>query len=120
MKIALDYDGTITEDVQLWVWFVQVCRTRGHDVRVVTFRAPEDLTGDMVDFQQATEDWDGFNRIPIIFTDRTPKREYCKSIDWEPDLWIDDHPDLIIQGSDWSPEEHAAWKDSIKEDLVTV
>lgn len=38
MLIALDYDGTFTEDPTLWVSFIAMAQAHGHDVIGVTMR----------------------------------------------------------------------------------
>jgi hypothetical protein len=108
MKIALDYDGTVTEDSELWASFVINAVRKGHEVRVVTFRKHEDLTRDMQWFAEAAGD------IPLVFTGRVPKKDYCASIGWEPDIWIDDNPELILHPTEWSEEDYKEWQDSLE------
>jgi len=81
-NIALDYDGTFTEDPDLWNIFVIHARTRGHAVYVVTMRFPnEDIDQDLADQVDA-----------VIYTSRNFKQEYVKKIGLEIDIWIDDNP----------------------------
>lgn len=114
MKIALDYDGTVTEDVQLWTWFVSAVKHRGHDIRVVTFRSGDELTQDLFDFAEVCG-------IEIIFTGRVLKQKFCKEqMNWEPDVWIDDSPALI--GHDdgvWEKEKLDAWKESLSNRITS-
>lgn len=83
MRIALDYDGTITRDPTLWELFVLEARASGHEVRVVTSRHPED----------APE----FAGCPIFATGMKPKGPFLLSLGWVPDVWIDDHPERIFK-----------------------
>lgn len=106
MKIALDYDGTVTESFDLWASFVSLFREGGHDVRIVTFRGPEDSTNDLVDFAEYCD-------IPIIFTSRVAKKIHCQNIGWEPTIWIDDTPSLITNPSEWTDEELVAWRSEV-------
>lgn len=89
MKIALDYDGTYTADPQLWNFFLGLCKARGHDVRIVTMRYPEDKI-DWLDLNEVYQ-------VPVIYTSNMQKREYCDSIDWHPTIWIDDSPEFIVR-----------------------
>ena len=38
MLIALDYDGTYTEDWELWRMFIKSAHKKGHEVVIVTMR----------------------------------------------------------------------------------
>jgi hypothetical protein len=90
MKIALDWDGTFTRDPNLWYHFMGMCKAMGHDIRIVTLRTPA-----------MAIDWGNellpAYRIPVIYTSNVQKREYCDSIDWHPDIWIDDSPEFIVR-----------------------
>jgi hypothetical protein len=87
MIIALDWDQTYTLDPPFWHNFVKTCVAQGHDVRIVTMRKPY------------MED-DGLRKIskliPVIYTSNAQKREYCVSIGWYPQIWIDDSPEFIV------------------------
>ncbi|SRR5258706_13611281 len=89
MKIALDYDGTYTLDPNFWYSFILVCKDFGHDIRIVTLRKPE-MNNDMLDAL-------GTDFIPVLYTSNVPKRIYCDSIDWQPQIWIDDTPEFIVR-----------------------
>lgn len=105
MKIALDYDGTVTEDPECWHKFVELFQKDGHDIRIVTFRKYDEITSDLRWFADTAN-------IPIVCTERTLKQAFCRSIGWEPDIWIDDSPALI--GHDdgvWSEEKLSKWRE---------
>lgn len=110
MHIALDYDGTVTEDPDGWANFIGLMRQRGHRITIVTFRKPEEETADLRWFA-------GTNLTPIVFTARHPKKEWCDARGIKIDVWIDDEPSLIINKSDWSDQQYEEWKKSIYEDL---
>lgn len=87
MIIAIDYDGTWTEDPDMFETLTTVMRMRSHRVLVVTARVSgeaevERKCGPFVD--------------RILFSGRTPKRDYCHEQGELVDVWIDDMPDLII------------------------
>lgn len=90
MLIALDFDGTFTEDPDLWVSFVRFAKRRGHRVICATMRyesegkeVAEALAGEV---------------DQIVFTGRKAKRPYLQSVGLEPDVWIDDEPRWILEG----------------------
>jgi len=84
MKIALDYDGTYTEDTELWNRFIELCRDK-HEVICVTMRYP-------------TEEVD--IPIPIIYTSRRAKKIYCSAMGIHFDIWIDDSPEWLFKNGD--------------------
>ena len=95
MLIALDYDGTYTADPGLWTHFVDVARSRNHEVHLVTMRAesePVRLLGCHVD--------------RVHYTDRKAKREYMQARGLTVQIWIDDMPDFIIGSA--APRDLAA------------
>ena len=83
MKIALDYDGTYTEDPGLWYNFIKLALRRGHQVFCVTMR-------------HGTEELELPFGIEVIFTRSQAKEEFCRKLGHEFDLWIDDQPYLIL------------------------
>lgn len=102
MKIALDFDGTFTEEPDLWVDFIRAFQSKGHKIYIVTFRSPH----------QRHEAMDYLNVLGVrtIFTDRTPKKKYCDKHGIKIDIWIDDQPELIVNESDWTIEDVKAWE----------
>jgi hypothetical protein len=85
MNIALDFDDTYTRDPELWDQFIFLSRTRGHDIRIVTFRKST--------MRDPALDNIG---IPVIFTEYTQKRAHCNKLGWYVDVWIDDSPEFIV------------------------
>lgn len=85
MKIALDWDGTVTRDINFWYKFVQMCKESGHDVRIVTMRYEREIDEEMRAFE-----------IPIICTAREQKRTFLRELGWLADIWIDDTPEFIV------------------------
>lgn len=84
MKIALDYDGTYTEDPELWDRFIEMAIERGHDVTVVTMRNE--------DIAPITHDVEA----DIIYTSLHGKQEYCERDGEHFDIWIDDNPQWVL------------------------
>ena len=81
MKIALDYDGTFTEDPVLWKKFVALAESRGHEVICVTMRYPHEPVPVEVPCR-------------VIYTSRK-----AKAIAVNMDVWIDDSPRWLLQDS---------------------
>ncbi|RPJ32026.1 MAG: hypothetical protein EHM17_10660 [Verrucomicrobiaceae bacterium] len=78
MLIALDYDKTYTADPVLWEDFIQSARARGHTVKIVTMRRPDEVVSDVP--------------IDVVYTSRKAKASIIKA-----DIWIDDSPHWIYQ-----------------------
>ena len=89
MLIALDFDGTYTEDPYVWDRFIEVARMAGHTVYCVTMRYPSE-GGDVIDSLQDKVD-------KIIFTGRKAKANHLKELGLVPQVWIDDNPHWIHQ-----------------------
>ena len=87
MKIALDWDQTYTLDPEFWFDFIKTSKDKGHDIRIVTLRKPEMEDEPLKWIKQF---------IPVIYTSSQQKREYCVSIDFHPQIWIDDSPEFIV------------------------
>lgn len=88
MKIALDYDDTITRDPEFWKNVAIMARNKGHDIRIVTFRYVENLA--------PVHEFASSIGLTIIATGHVGKRAYCADIGWMPDVWIDDSPEFIV------------------------
>lgn len=103
MKIALDFDGTYTEDPIFWHLFLKNAAMRNHDVYIVTFRTPQMSDKRLQDLQAAG--------VPVFYTSRTPKMKYMQDLGIPIDVWIDDNPGLIVNESDWTEEQVKNWEE---------
>lgn len=88
MKIALDYDETITLDPQFWVAIITWAKASKHEIKIVTSRPASyyKITGYNDDIEAYAKD----NDVAIIYCDGNPKRMY-----YDADVWIDDTPASI-------------------------
>ncbi len=90
MKIALDYDNTFTADSELWTFFIEKARERGHTISLVTFRCePDEGHHDPyrnADIKKHAAEID----IDIVFTHGFQKEHH-----FDADVWIDDSPECI-------------------------
>lgn len=93
LKIALDFDKTVTADPRLFFEFVKMCQVQGHEVRIVTFRSGGGNNSDIALFNA------GLN-IPVMFTEGEPKWSYCHRHGFQPHVWIEDNPRIIGQPED--------------------
>ena len=87
MKIALDYDGTYAEDPELWDLFIEQADERGHEVTIVTMR-----DGLVRPIEHEV-------RCDVIYTNLNGKLDYCEALGIDFDIWIDDHPEWVL--NDW-------------------
>jgi len=88
MIIAIDHDGTYTEDPALWDKFILNCTERHHKVIMVTMRHPEELLPGPLPAG-----------ITVIYTSRAAKAGYLAEMGIVPDIWIDDNPYWILNTS---------------------
>lgn len=94
LLIALDYDGTITEDIEGWLAFIKLFESRGHRIVIVTAMYPGEK--DRIDPRI-------FQAVPwIVTTERQPKRAFCQMFNINPDIGIDDMPESIGMGPELS------------------
>ena len=85
LRIALDYDGTYTEDVNFWNNFIIMAEISHHQVTFVTYR-----TNNALDDNSDIESDALRCGIDIVYSYGQPKRRV-----FDADIWIDDSPELI-------------------------
>lgn len=92
MKIALDYDKTYTVDPMFWDKIIDLAKERGHTVSFVTMRYPTQ--------KEELKIAEHFNiPIPVVYTGRKAKVQYCLNNGIEFDIWIDDKPYYLLNDS---------------------
>lgn len=105
MRIALDYDNTLSADPEFWVAFLDLAELHGHEVRIVTIRDERhDRTEPLVDLERS---------VPVVYTRGVAKRFYLMHFVpdfWPVSVWIDDKPETITHNSETTPEDLAAWR----------
>lgn len=85
---ALDFDNTVSSDVDLWRKFVADAQERKHYVMVVTARRHD---FDNTDIEQALPG------IEVVTTNGAAKRKFLQDNGYpSPSVWIDDMPELIV------------------------
>jgi hypothetical protein len=98
IKVGLDWDGTVSEDVETFGKVVKTFLDAGHEVKVVTWRRPvEESEGcKWGDLEDAFDLW-GF-RIPVIYCSGQAKRDFYPA-----DIWIEDNPAAVMFSLDREP-----------------
>lgn len=92
MNIALDYDGTFTNDPSMWLRFVADAQRQGHSVYVVTMRYPSECDGTrgaILDPRLKSLS------VPVVCTSRMAKRPVCEALGIRIHIWIDDNPEAV-------------------------
>lgn len=95
MRIALDFDGVVTEDPYAWARVVEILLWCRHEVVLVTNRGPgwgDDGRFPEKDVKEIADVWG----IPFILCGPRPKRECVSGVD----VWIDDRPEWV-DGGPW-------------------
>jgi len=91
---ALDFDGTFTEDPQLWAAFVTLGISRGHTFFCVTARRNTEENTDLINEQFEEH---GI-QMPIIFSNLGSKLDEVERRGIKIDIWLDDAPYAIVRG----------------------
>jgi hypothetical protein len=91
MNIAIDYDGTISSDKDLFSKIIKLCK-EGHNVYVVTGRSPpKDTDDDIVKFEI-----DFGVCAPIAYcSPYILKKEFMRKMGINIDIWMDNEPGTI-------------------------
>lgn len=107
MKIALDYDKTFTLDPFFWGGVVDLADECGHEIKIVTARHPGK---DNIDKK--------IDGVPVIYCDGIAKKFFCHHVAfWDPDVWIDDKPENILQNGALSRDQLEEWRKSSEHDV---
>jgi len=109
MRIALDFDQTVTLDPEFWRAFIRLAQDAGHDIRIVTARDDKlDRTAMVASMESL---------CPVIYTRGIAKRWFCGHFggNFQPDVWIDDRPEAVIANSPTTPEDLARWREERNE-----
>lgn len=94
LTIGLDYDNTFTADPKLWSTFVNLARSLGHRVIIVTARRE---TQENVDDINAMLDHWGCQMM-VVFSSLGSKLHAVEKRGIKVDIWIDDDPEKLVRG----------------------
>ncbi|WP_143279603.1 hypothetical protein [Burkholderia cenocepacia] len=91
MNVALDFDGTFTEDPEAWHVFIDLFKSKGHSIFLITMRHPHEANRAMKDLAK---------KIPVVFTSRQAKKKFVEEQGIKINVWIDDNPHWILEDSE--------------------
>ena len=91
MNIGLDWDETVTEDVDTFMQLITLFRSAGHAVFIVTARAPENAKK----CEQVLAEYN-LGDVPVYGTTYRAKMPFMKAAGVRIDVWIDDHPPRLL------------------------
>jgi hypothetical protein len=91
MNIALDYDGTFTARPTQWLAFIELMRSVGDTVYIVTMRYESECNGLRGSVDSRLRE----RLVPFICTARAAKKPFCEKLGIPIDIWIDDHPEAV-------------------------
>lgn len=86
MLISLDYDDCFSADPDLWRQFIDLAKSRGHQVICCTARFET-----FENRQELKAEFPG----PVYFANHNYKREVMEQAGRRVDVWIDDQPESI-------------------------
>jgi hypothetical protein len=97
VNISIDFDNTYTRDPELWNQFALFALRRGHKVYSVSARHEKQMD----DVRNTIGKYIGVDNC--YGTGLVPKKDYM----WRVcgiyiDIWIDDQPEMIVTGIDFS------------------
>ena len=85
-NIGIDYDDTISLNIDMWKSIIKIFNSFNFNVYVVTYRDSSQF-----------EDIYRFSFVKdYIYTSGKGKKQYCKDMGVEIDIWIDDCPESIL------------------------
>lgn len=94
LTIAIDYDDTFTADPLLWSGFINLAKSLGHKLVMITARRD---TEENID--QINADLDHWNcQMPVFFSNLGSKIELAKKRGLNIDIWIDDNIHALLNG----------------------
>ena len=88
MRIAIDFDDTLTRDAALWRSFIASCRSLGHQVVCVTARRDTDDNRESIDWWLIAHGIE----LRVYYTGLASKVDYMAKRGIKVDVWIDDDP----------------------------
>jgi hypothetical protein len=96
--IALDYDNTVTRDIEFWLGFIAQARARQHKVYLVTMRYPSEIFPKPENSKFHPIDGRVLSAVDAVYcTSRKAKRAHMLDNGIKVTVWIDDHPEAIYK-----------------------
>ena len=85
--IAIDYDDTISLNIDAWTQIIKLLYSLGAIIYIVTYRESTRNDDMQLDIPHVKD---------VLFTNSTAKKAYCENHGVEVDIWIDDCPESIV------------------------
>ena len=85
--IGIDYDDTITLDIDKWKEIIKFMSNLGFIIYIVTYRESTQFKDMDLNIEGVTD---------YLFTNANGKRKYCEDCGIEIDIWIEDTPESIL------------------------
>jgi hypothetical protein len=98
MNFGLDYDGTASEDINLWIMFIMLAKVNGHKVYLVTMRYESEINDPNFP-NKAIPDHLLSKVDGVICTNRQAKRKAVEALGIRINVWIDDHPRAVEENA---------------------
>jgi len=104
LNISLDYDNTYTADKNCMKALIRCLQSCGHKVYCVTLRSKD------LDWHDDFEELANKYEVETIFCDGESKRKVTELQGIKIDVWIDDWPEGIPNGSQYTPIQLTEWR----------
>lgn len=91
LVFAVDYDGTMTADIQSFLKILNILLLAEHTVYIVTMRYDNDK--ERIDPRWIPEG------VTVHYTGRQAKQPYMEGLDIKVNIWMDDNPHWILVDS---------------------
>lgn len=105
MNLALDFDNTYTANIPFWRAFIELAQNYGATVAIVTMRSKE------LDYDSEFNFLKDFYKVETIFCDGEAKKKVCEEAGYDVDIWIDDYPEGVTMGTQYTLAELAKWRE---------
>jgi len=89
LLISLDYDDTFTANPIFWKKFIDLAIEEGHRIVIATMRHEHEGRNLEILLADHVE--------KIIYTGRKAKKPFLKKLGIEPDIWVDDMPEFLVE-----------------------
>lgn len=94
MIIAIDYDGTITADLGMFIQIINLMKESGHTPIVVTMKHKHEEDSVLNNMVSKLG-----NDTSVYYTGRKAKKDFMLNLGIKVDIWIDDNPHWILEDS---------------------
>ena len=98
LNFGIDFDDTITEDIDCFGQMFKTMQDSGHNIIVVTGRSKvghwEKEVYDVLEYLQQKYN---LNNIPVVFAGTEWKKQAAKNAGYSINIWVDNYPEYIAK-----------------------